>query len=66
MREQHNKQGPGKPRNWSLSESGDWIRKNGPEKEAGKRQADGHISPEDKAEQKKTRSSSSRSPSPSK
>ena len=52
LRDQHKMSGPGKPRNWSLSESGDWVKisDNG-KKEPEKRKANG--SPDDQAKSKK-------------
>ena len=63
MREQHNGSGPGKPRKWSCSNSGDWIRDKSAKETHPKRRADGNISPADKDSTKKVTAMMKNSPS---
>ena len=57
MREQHNLKRPGEPRKWSQSEKRNWQRKASTDDEKGKRKAEGNISPQNKADSKKDKSS---------
>ena len=56
MREQHNCSGPGKPRTWSINESGDWVKTPkipSEQNKTEKRKAEGNISPADNKGSKK-------------